>query len=117
MKLALAVLLALSGTSFCAHAQDDVPNDATHLGLRVFVYTAFAGVNKIDQMPKFPSGRKFTRTDLYRGVAAGIRIRGKQCANVAQAHAADVGGERVDVRCTDGGRYRLLSVSGEVQNG
>lgn len=117
MKHSLVVLLALLGATFSAQAQDDVPNDATHLGLRAFVYTAFAAVNKTDQMPKYPHGRKFTTADLYGGVAAAIRIRGKACANVTEARAIDVGGERVDVRCSDGSKYRLLTVSGEVQNG
>lgn len=117
MKRSLVILLALLGTALIAQAKEDVPNDATHLGLRAFVYTAFAAVNKTDQIPKYPRGRTFTTADLYGGVAAAIRIRGKACANVSEARAIDAGGERIDVRCTDGGKYRLLTVSGEVQNG
>lgn len=88
--------------------------DATHLGLRAFVYNAFTGVQKADEMPKYPKGT-LSKADLYGGVAAGIRVRGKACTGVTEARALDANGEKIEVKCVGGGRYRVLPLSGEVQ--
>ena len=90
--------------------------DATHLGLRAFVYNAFTGVQKADEVPQYPKGRALTKADLYSGVAAGIRVRGKSCAGVIVAHAVDATGSKIDVTCTGGGHYRVLPTTGEVQS-
>lgn len=114
MKRWLVPLLVGMGVSSAVLAEE-APNDATHLNLRAFVYTAFSAVKKTDQMPQYPMGRALTKADLYSGVAAAIRVRGKACANVIGARAMDPMGEKIDVRCSDGGHYHLLPASGEVQ--
>ncbi|MEF9385761.1 hypothetical protein ACQUJT_08090 [Ralstonia pseudosolanacearum] len=113
MKRSLIALLAGLGAASVAHAQE-APMDATHLGLRAFVYNAFTGVQKADEMPQYPKGA-LSKADLYGGVAAGIRARGKACAGVAEARALDANGEKIEVKCTGGGRYRVLPLTGEVQ--
>ncbi len=88
--------------------------DATHLGLRVFVPNAFSGVQKADEAPRYPKGT-LTTAELYSGVAAGIRVRGKACTDVTEAHAMDANGEKIEVTCADGGHYVVQPLSGEVQ--
>lgn len=88
--------------------------DATHLRLRAFVYNAFAGIQKTSETPKYPKGT-LTTAELYKGVAAGIRIRGKRCSGVKEARAVDAIGEKIDVTCDGGGRFRVTPLSGEVQ--
>ncbi|GHH54237.1 hypothetical protein [[Pseudomonas] boreopolis] len=112
MRWTPLVLLACLGIGSPASAQE-APMDATHLGLRAFVYNAFTGVQKASEMPKYPKGT-LSKAELYSGVAAGIRVRGKACAGVAEARAVDEMGEKIDVKCTDGGRYRLLPLKGEA---
>lgn len=113
MQRFLIALLAGLGAASVVHAQE-APMDATHLGLRVFVSNAFTGVQKADEMPRFPKG-VLTKADLYSGVAAGIRVRGKTCAGVTEARAMDATGEKIEVKCSGGGRYRVLPLTGEVQ--
>lgn len=113
MKHSLIILLAALGIAPLLHAQE-APMDATHLGLRVFVPNAFAAVQKADETPQYPKGT-LTKADLYSGVAAGIRVRGKACANVTEAHAMDANGEKIEVICADGGSYVVQPLTGGVQ--
>lgn len=113
MKCSLVVLLAGLGAAPLLYAQE-APMDATHLGLRVFVSNAFTGIQKADEMPRYPKGT-LSKADLYNGVAAGIRVRGKACTGVTEAHAEDATGEKIAVKCVGGGRYRVLPLTGEVQ--
>ncbi|WP_296226869.1 hypothetical protein [Ralstonia sp. UBA689] len=112
--LGLSALLAGLGAASAVHAQE-APMDATHLGLRTFVYNAFTGIQKAEDMPRYPKGRPLTKADLYSGVAAGIRARGKSCTGVSEAHAVDAMGSKIDVTCTGGGHFRVLPTTGEVQ--
>ena len=114
MKRSLIVLLVGLGAAPLLHAQE-APMDATHLGLRVFVSNAFTGVQKADEMPKYPKGA-LTKADLYSGVAAGIRVRGKGCTGVAEAHAVDDNGEKIEVKCVGGGNYLVQPLTGKVQD-
>lgn len=112
--LAQSTLLAALCAAPPVQAQE-APMDATHLGLRAFVYNAFTGAQKADDMPKYPKGRPLTKADLYSSVAAGIRVRGKSCASVSEAHAVDAMGSKIDVTCAGGGHFRVLPTTGEVQ--
>ncbi|ANA33600.1 hypothetical protein [Ralstonia mannitolilytica] len=112
MQRSLIALLAGLGVASIVYAQE-APLDATHLGLRVFVPNAFTSVQKADEMPKFP--KVLTKAELYSAVAAGIRVRGKACTSVTEAHAVDASGEKIEVTCAGGGHYRLLPLKGEAQ--
>ncbi len=86
MKYNVIALLAGLLLVSTAHAEE-APMDATHLGLRAFVYNAFVGIKKAEDMPQFPKGHPLTKAELYNGVAAGVRVRGKKCSSVVDARA------------------------------
>ncbi|WP_151761627.1 hypothetical protein [Acinetobacter seifertii] len=97
-----------------AHAEE-APMDATHLGLRAFVYNAFTGIKKAEDMPQFPKGHLLTKAELYNGVAAGVRVRGKNCNSVVEARALDANGSKISVKCAGGESYQVLPLTGEVK--
>lgn len=114
MKYNVIALLTGSLLVSTAHAEE-APMDATHLGLRAFVYNAFVGIKKAADMPQFPKGHPLTKAELYNGVAAGVRVRGKNCNSVVDARALDANGSKISVNCAGGESYQVLPLTGEVK--
>lgn len=110
------VIALLAGFLLVSTAQAaEAPMDATHLGLRAFVYNAFTGIKKAEDMPQAPKGHPLTKAELYNAVAAGVRVRGKKCSDVVDARALEANGSKISVKCTGGESYQVLPLTGEVK--
>ena len=67
-----------------------------------FTQNVYFNANPIAEMPKMPTERAATQTEILEAVASALRLQQHPCTSVLNADYVDESGNLLSINCTDG---------------
>jgi len=67
-----------------------------------FTQNVYFNVNQIAEMPKMPTERAATQTEILEAVASALRLQQHPCSSVLNADYVDESGNLISINCVDG---------------
>lgn len=67
-----------------------------------FTQNVYFNANRLDEMPKMPTERAATQTEILEAVASALRLQQHPCTSVLNADFVDESGNLLSINCMDG---------------
>lgn len=67
-----------------------------------FTQNVYFNANQIAEMPKMPTERAATQTEILEAVASALRLQQHPCSSVLNADYVDESGNLISINCVDG---------------